>query len=484
MLGQQRVSLSPSRSVGSRCTRPTRSLPHLCHVVGVLLVIVWLGGCVSFDVPLWQAPEPPPRPPAFSAPTITAVPHPPSTPLPTTVLPVLPPLTNTGGIAPLPAPAPLRMVLWTTERDAQLELLRHHATTFSNLAGIELEVVPQSATGLRANVLAARLADQDVPDLIWGDQHVLAELLLDRQLQPAPLPTTLDSFALAARVGATADGQIWGVPLLMHHTMLLLYNRRLSDVPPDTSDDLIRMSREIAPTADGDPRGLVARWAAARWLLPFLNGFGGSPTTPDGMRPTLDTPAMASSLNLLRELAQAAPRDDTFDAGQSRFLAGDIGFVLEGDWALDPYLQSELAPDLGIAQMPVIPATGRMAAGTVDTLYLMVLNGISETKLARSREFAAYLTSTQVQVDLAYGMRRVPAVLAAHTAAELRGDPVLTLILDQSAHALGMPPTRAYRCASVAIDTQLPLIMNGDMPATEIAAAMQRQAERCVAGGR
>ncbi len=462
---------------------PTWSLPHAYRTLGLLLVLVWLGGCASLGLPPLQAPEPPTRPPVFSAPTVTAEPRPTATPPPAESLPITPPLTNTGGIAPLPVPAPLRMVLWTTERDAQLELLRRHATTFSNVAGIELEVVPQPAASLRANLLAARLADQGVPDMIWGDQQVLAELLIDRQLQPAPLPTALDSFALAARVGATADGQLWGVPILMHHTMLLLHNRRLSDVPPATSDDLIRLSRAIPPAADGDQRGLVARWAAARWLLPFLNGFGDSPTTPDGTRPTLDTPAMASSLNLLRELAQAAPRDDAFDVGQSRFLAGEIGFLLEGDWALDPYLQSDLAPDLGIAQMPVIPATGRMAAGTVDTLYLMVLHGISETTLARSREFAAYLTSAQVQVELAQGMRRAPAVLAAHTAAELRGDPVLTLILDQSGQALGMPPTRAYRCAMVAIDTQLPLITNGDMPATEIAAAMQRQADRCVAGG-
>lgn len=450
-----------------------RNVPR---VMLLLLLLPLLSACGWLGSNPLQAPEPPPRPPVFSEPTNTPPPAAsPTPPAPNATLPA-----SIGATAPLTGTPALELVLWTTETGGNLEQVRRHSASFSLLAGVSITVVAQTNGGIRANLLAAQLVGQGVPDLIWADQDVLGELLIDRQIQPAPLPTDLNSFALPARVGATAEGQLWGVPLLMYDTMLLLHNRQLSDTPPATSDDLIRLSRAIATPADAPPRGIVARWQAARWLLPWLNGFGGSPTSPDGQQPTLDTEPMANSLNLLRELVQAAPAPDDFDTGQSRFLAGEIGFLLDGDWSLSSYQQSQLAADLGIAQMPTVPATGRLAAATVDTAYLMVLQDVSATGVARSREFAAYLTTPQIQAELAQSMVRAPAVLAASTNPLIQNDPLLALLSAQAQAGLGIPPTRAYRCAMVAIETQLPLISNSDMPADEIAAAMQRQANQCV----
>ncbi len=441
--------------------------------IALLLLLIGIGGCRFVGINPLQAPEPAAPPPVFSEPTSTPSPPPAAT------QPV-----GIGASAPISRPHPLELVLWTSESGANLEQVRRHTAAFSMLSGIPISVVPQSTASIRANLLAAQLVGQDIPDLIWADQDVLGELLLDRQIQPAPLPTDLNSFALPARVGATAEGQLWGVPLLMYDTMLLLHNRQLSSQPPATSDDLIRFSRAIATPADADPRGIGARWQAARWLLPWLNGFGGSPTSPDGQQPTLDTPAMERSLNLLRELlSAAAPPTDNFDTAQSRFLAGEVGFLLDGDWNLSSYQQSPLGGDLGIAQMPIVPATGRIAAATVDTAYLMVLQGVSETKVARSRELAAYLTTPQIQVELAQRMQRAPAVLAASTSPLIQNDPLLAQISTQAQAGLGIPPTRAYRCAIAAIEIQLPLLQSSDTPAREIAAAMQRQASQCLARG-
>lgn len=380
---------------------------------------------------------------------------------------------------PSPTPAPEPLTLWTTEREGALDLVRALATEFGAQAYVQVEVVAKSANGLRADMLAAGLAGEATPDLVWGNQEDLAGLLTDGQLQPVGFSVETESFIPALVTNARYEDKLWGQPLTARDALLLLYNRVLVPEPPRTTDELIVQSRAV----QGPERyGIVAAWSEARWLLAWLNGFGGAPTTPDGAQPTLDTPEMVRALNLLRELRVAAPSDQrSYVEGSALFVAGQATFAIDGEWALPNYRESGSALDLGVAPMPRVPATDRLAAPALGGAYLMFRGTLTGSALEQAHALARFLTNSDVQVRIAREMRRLPALRAALADPVVTDDPALAAAAAQSEAASGLPPTRALRCAIRAIDTQLPVFLDGQTAVEQIANAMQVSAEVCMA---
>ncbi|NTV65210.1 MAG: extracellular solute-binding protein, partial [Oscillochloris sp.] len=308
------------------------------------------------------------------------------------------------------------------------------------------------------------------PDLIWADQETLAGLLADGQLQAVqskgdPLPGLLEN--------ASADGKLWGVPLSAQGSLLLLYNRALSADPPATSDELIARSRK-------GQGGLVLAWDEPRWLLPWLYGFGGSITDADG-QPTLDTPAMAAALNLFKELALANPAEvKTYGGGQRWFGEGEVAFAIDGDWSLAAYRALSETLDLGVAPLPVVPATGRRALPPLGGSFLMFQHDLAGDDLTRAKALATFLEQPTIQARLAHALGRLPASRQALNDPAIRVDPALAAAATMAGQAPGLPPTAAARCALFGIDVWLPSLLRGKLDQAATATAMQEEAEACI----
>jgi ABC-type glycerol-3-phosphate transport system substrate-binding protein len=415
---------------------------------GLALCLTMAAACAAPPAPPSPAAETPtPAPIASAAPAPTARPTP----------------------APTPAARPLR--LWVGEPEATVAALRALATEYAASGGVVIELSAKPPDTLRMSVAGVGLTGDPPPDMIWADQETLAGLRADGQLQPAtpagdPLPGLL--------ADATADGKLWGVPLTAQGGLLLLYNRRIAAGPPATSDELITRSR-----AGG--AGLVMSWDEPRWLLPWLYGFGGALTGGADGAPTLDTPEMRSALGLLRELAAASPAEvKTYRGGQRWFGAGEVAFTVDGDWALPEYRTLTETLDLGVAPLPLIPATGRRALPLIGGSFLMLQRDLSGADLARATGFAAFLASPERQSRLARELGRLPASQQALGAPTLRADPALAAAADLAAAAPGLPPTKAARCALFGIDVWLPSLLKGTLNQAETATAMQQEAQACV----
>jgi ABC-type glycerol-3-phosphate transport system substrate-binding protein len=342
-------------------------------------------------------------------------------------------------------------------------------------------VVAHSSDDLRVDVIAANLTGEPLPDLIWGNQDDLAELIIDEQLQPVDqfYQVQPDQFLPALLTGATRDGQLWGLPLAGQDSLLLLYNRALLSQPPDTTDELIVATRAFEGP---DTYGIAAPWTEPRWLLAWLNGYGGSLTTSDGERPSLHTPQMVDALNLLLELQNAAPPDQqSYVESRAAFAAGQVAFMVDGAWSVPAYQSAAIAPDLGIAPMPVVPATGQRAASALRGIYLMAPASLSGTSLEQARSFATYLTTPAVQQRIAGTSGRLPALQAAMTDPAIQNDPVRAAAAAQAGAAAGIPPTRGARCALAAMQIWLDPLLVGEIDQQEAAEAMQQEAERCLA---
>lgn len=425
-----------------------------------LFVLVLLTACGPFV----SAPESTPIPTATATPDI----QPSATrSVQTSATPIVP-----------PTPEQDRLTLWTTERADDLAFVRTLAADFGEQTNVTVTVVPKSAGGLRADIIAVEMAGGGPPDLIWGDQDDLAGLLVDNQLQSIELAETSAAFISAAIDSATYDGQIWGQPIAVHDFLLLLYNRALITQPPQTTDDLIMQSRAVQQP---DQFGIAAAWAEARWLLPWLNGFGGTLTTADGRRPTLDTPEMRSALDLLLELRIAAPTDlHGYAENSTLFSLGQAAIAIDGDWSIARYRTITPPLDLGIAPLPQIPTTGRVAAATPGSTYIMIHRSLAEHKQADADAFMRFLTEPDTQVQIASALQRLPALRTVLTDPAITEDTVLRAAAAQAETASGMPPTRALRCALRAINGQLPLLLDDQIDQEQATTVMQQSAEACI----
>jgi arabinogalactan oligomer / maltooligosaccharide transport system substrate-binding protein len=432
-----------------------------CFYSGLVLLIL-LAACTA----------PPPVPtstpaPAAVAPTVTRVPP---TPRPT-----VRPATPTAGPTATPVPETVR--IWVAEDGKALAAVTALVERFAREQGQPVEVLGVPPAALRSQLISSELLGNAPPDLIWGDQDDLAELLVDELLIPVDELVEGVEFLPAVLQGAQADGKLWGVPVLAQGGLLLYYNRALLPNPPRTTDELIVAARA---TGNSENFGLLMPWGQPRWLLALLQGFGGAPIDPTGRQLTLDTPEMVQALNLLVTLRDTLV-DDPPQYGRSQRIFG-LGFaamLIDGVWATEFLRTYSETLELGIAPLPVTPARGQPALGYLGGSYLMLHRDSDRQGQQFAEQLARLLVQPEQQTELASAAVRLPALRDGLPAPALAADPALAALAANAAQARGLPPTVEMRCALAAIEVRLGWLFAGDLNAEETAAAMQRDAEAC-----
>src|SRR5262249_14239791 len=285
------------------------------------------------------------------------------------------------------------------------------------------------------------------------------------------------AFLPAAIAGATLEGKRWGTPLAVQGAIFLLYNRALAAQPPRTTDELIVQSRA---RSGGDIYGLVAGWAEPRWLIAWLAGFNGSALDSNGA-PTLDTPQMLAALNLLKELRVAGPpAPSTYEAGVKLFQQGRAAFAIDGDWSLEHYRAYSDTLDMGVAALPVVPATGRSAVAPLGGIYLMYGRSLEGVRREQALALGAALARMPAQARIARELGLLPALLAALRDPAVSGDPVLAAAAAQAERAPGLPPTIGMHCAWRAIGAELAPVLLGELAPPDAAHNMQASADSCM----
>lgn len=385
------------------------------------------------------------------------------------------------------------LILWTTEPPHIRQVIDTLAQEYAASQSISLTVVAKNADSVLVDMIANHLAGIPQPDMIWANQDDLTALLLDGQIQPVALEYPVADYITATIRSATYDGKLWGYPLTLQHGLVLYYNRALVQQPPETTDQLIVVTRssiaregegegEEAPQPDEQPvAGIVAAWNEAHWLLPWLNGYGGLPISPDGSQPLLNTPSMTATLYLMRELYAAAPPDQTdYLDGRDRFINGQVAVAIDGDWAMETYREFTTTLDLGIAPLPVIPSTGQRAAPVMGSSYLMLPRGLSDERRAMVVPFASFVVSPAIQLRLATDMERLPVIRTVVTDMQLHANPLLAALATQAPDAVGLPPTEETTCVLRAITMFVLDVLRGDSEQPVALEQMQQWAETCV----
>jgi ABC-type glycerol-3-phosphate transport system substrate-binding protein len=410
------------------------------------------------------------------APPPTTTPLPTNTPLPSPRPTRAPAVT----VAPQPTPAPAALTLWAVVAESQREAFTNLIGDISAKLEIDIAVTTKSPDGLQADIRALRLADLPLPDLIWGSQEDVGLLRQADLIQPADDGLDDEAFIPATVTGATLDGARWGTPIAADGALLLLYNKKLTPSAPSTTDELIVQSRALK---QGDQYGLVAGWAEPRWFAALLTGFGGTLVNSNN-EISLDTPETTAALNLLKELRIAGPPPPSaYTDGAALFAQGKAAFALDGDWSLPRYRQYSDTLDLGIAPMPVTPATGQSAAGPLNGIYVMYGKDVQDDQLAQARKIAVALTQPAAQARIARELSILPALNAALNDPAVQENPALAAVAAQAKQATGLPPVRELRCAWRALQFTLPQVLLSEMEQDVAGQQMQSAATTCLAEG-
>jgi maltose-binding protein MalE len=430
---------------------------HRCFVL--LLALMLLGAC-----DMVRTPQPPPSAIPTATPRPTPAPPPPTEAPPITAL-------------PQPTPEPSALSVWAVGTEAQADALQRVSEGAAAQAGVDVHVTVKSPDTLQADVRSNALAGLPQPDLFWGSQEDLGLLQRDELITTATDGQSTDAFIPATVAAATLDGQRWGTPLAADGFLLLLYNKKIAAAAPQTTDALIVASRDIK---NSGKVGLVSAWAEPRWFVAWLTGTGGALVGPYGA-PTLDTPQVIAALNMLKELRVGGPSTpSTYDDGVALFTQGGAAFNIDGNWAIDDYRQYTDTLDLGVARMPLVPGTGRIAAPPLNGVYLMYGKDLTATRRPKAAMLMNALLAPAGQAALARELHMLPAKTSALGDEAVQSDPVLSKAAAQLDGAVGLPATKGVRCAFRVLAVALPEVLLGEWTPEQATEHMQTDATACV----
>lgn len=292
-------------------------------------------------------------------------------------------------------------------------------------------------------------------------------------------PAFFDAFFEGALQPAIVAGDLWGVPDNYGNHLMLLYNKSLVTEPPETTDALIEMAKELHV---GDQWGFAYNLNEPFWLAPWMGGFGGWPLDEND-QPTLGDQAVADALQFVHDLKfvhEIVPPECDYACADTLFQEGLAAMIINGDWSLGGYVEA-LGDDLGAAPIPKVSATGLWPSPMTSGKYWMISNLVSGDELEGVKMFIQFMTSADVQERWLEEFSRLPSNIEVAESPLIEEDPLLAGSTAQLEKGRGMPAAPEMRCAWDAMRPNLEGVMADTIGPADAAAAMQSEAESCIA---
>ncbi len=234
---------------------------------------------------------------------------------------------------------------------------------------VTLNQVPDYDTKLQTS-----LAGGTPPDVFYVDSLKLPDLVKANALLPiGDQLENVDDFYPSLRQAFTVDGVLY-CPPKDFSTLALEYNKDLFDQAgvaypsADWTWDDLKSAAEKLTNKENGVVGLAFNPDFARWIA-FIYQSGGSVTSEDRSKMTLDSPEVLQAFNYLNDMiaagtiAQAADLDSGWPG--EAFGKQKAAMTMEGNWIV-PFLKDQF-PDVnyGVAELPQGPKEKATMAFTV-----------------------------------------------------------------------------------------------------------------------
>ncbi|MBM3381314.1 MAG: extracellular solute-binding protein [Betaproteobacteria bacterium] len=374
----------------------------------------------------------------------------------------------------------VEITLWDQEESENTKVMDDWIARFTK-ENPNIRVIRQTYPNedLRTKFTTAATAGQ-AAELVWGPNDIAGVFSTAKLIQPVESFVELSKFTPVAAEAATLKGQVMGVPTTYGNHLVLFFNKNLVNTAPATTAELIEEARKHTD-AKNNQYGLVFFQNEPFWLVPFVGAFGGWPLNvqADGSaQPELNSEAMKNALAYiyrLKKVEKIIPNECDYDCAKGLFLEGKAAFTINGDWSVKEF-QAKLGEKLGIAALPVLTETGKPMTPMVSGRYVMVNAQLPEKKKDAVKKFLAFLTSREIQIEVAERLGRIPATTEALTDSRVAGLAAIQPLIAAAANGRPMPAQTEMRAAWDAMRPVQQKIMSGDLTAEAGVNVMQQSA--------
>lgn len=376
-----------------------------------------------------------------------------------------------------------RIILWEQMDPKEQQEYDRHLAAFRaahpEFAEFSFERVHYRPEDLQTQFQTAALA-YGGPSLVYGPADKVGVYAIMGLLMPIE---ELLSEAEIARFDRQAlpiiDGKVYGLPDNVGNHLTLVANMDLVDEIPDNTDGWLAQLRHTTIDRDGDGKpdqyGLVFNLLEPFWLVPWLGGFGGW-VMDDQFRPTLDTEAMRGALGFLRDLKneRVVPLECDYPLADTIFMEGRAAYIINGPWSWQGYRDAGL--NIELAPIPRVSATGLWPTPMTSAKCFSVNAYLNEETRACTAALLRYMTSTEVQLELARSLSVQPSDLEARKDPYIMQDATLRASRDQIDKGRLMPIVPEMRAIWDAMRPNYQSVINGELTPEEAAARMQQRA--------
>ncbi len=374
---------------------------------------------------------------------------------------------------------PITIQLWHQEGEAEnaAQYVQALADAYTAMhPNVTFEVTNKETEVLREDFQTSALAGAP-PDLLWTVNDHAGPFTLAEIIIPVDGLLDLTAYADSALAAVTLGGETWGVPISNGNHLMLYFNKDIIAEAPTDTDALIA----AAATMPEGVYTLVYNQTEPFWMVPWLGGFGGSVFAEDGVTPTLDTPAMVSTLEFLASIKEAGllPAESDYDGADTLFKEGKAAMIINGDWTLGAY-KDLFGDKLGVARIPMISSTGEYPAPFTSGKFFMIPAGSDEATMAVVVDFIEFATNEENQLAMVEQLARLPALNTALANDIIASDAYLAGSADQMVVGAAMPTVVEMRCNWDSMKPELQAVLSGDKAPADAAAAMQAAAEACI----
>ncbi len=364
--------------------------------------------------------------------------------------------------------------------DRHIEEFRRQNPQFDHF---EIQRVHYRVEDLQTQFQTAALA-YGGPNLIYGPADKIGPYKIMGLLLPVSdlLPQSeIDRFR--PETLPVLDNQVWGLPDHVGNHLTLVANLALVDTMATDTDTWIEQLRNLTKDFDGDGKldqyGLVFNLIEPFWLVPWLGGYGGWVMDEAG-QPTLNSPAMVKALDFLGDLKKErlVPMECDYPMADTIFKEGRAAYIINGPWSWEGYRSVGL--EIGLGNIPRISETGLWPTPMTSAKCYSINRYHDPGTRECTAALLSWLTSTQVQIELARELSVQPGDIIAGRDSSIVSDPVLRASRRQIEKGRLMPIIPEMRAIWDAMRPAYQTVMNGKMDSVEAAEAMQERAIRTI----
>ena len=381
-----------------------------------------------------------------------------------------------------------QVVIWEQMDPREQAVLDAHIEQFRaahpEFAHVRITHANYNTEDLRTQFQTAALA-YGGPNLVYGPSDQIGPFVVMDLVLPLDELLTADELARFDPSGLpTLEGHVWGLPDQVGNHLTLVANRAFVDQVPADTDLWLEQLRRLTVDEDGDGRpevyGVVFDRVEPFFLVPWLGGFGGW-VMDEQADPTLDTAAMAGALAFLKQLKDEGlmPRECDYQLADTLFKEGRAAYIVNGPWSWDGYRSAGV--DIELALLPQVSATGLWPSPMTAAKCYSVNRYTHPEAMDATLALLRWLTSADVQRDLARELAVLPGDLQVRQDPALVADPLLAASRRQVEKGRIMPIVTEMRAIWDAMRPAYQACLAGDATPAEAARQMQERAERLIA---